>query len=96
MSMVRTAVVQGAVTAMALQPRTRRTFHSSNVLKLLVTIGGFENRTLRLNHPGHKLSAKYHHRSNMICIWKPHSQPFSSKLQKLPPLGNYPTTFPLP
>jgi hypothetical protein len=51
MSIVRTAVVQGAVTAMSLQPRTRQTFHSPNVLKSLVTIRGFENQTLRLNHP---------------------------------------------
>jgi hypothetical protein len=49
MSIVRTVVVQGGVTAMSLQPRTRRTFHSPNVLKSLVTIRGFENRTLRLN-----------------------------------------------
>jgi hypothetical protein len=48
MSIVRTTVVQGAVTAMSLQPRTRWTFHSPNVLESLVTIRGFENQTLRL------------------------------------------------
>jgi hypothetical protein len=50
MSIVRTAVVQGAVTAMSLQARITKTIHLPNLSKSLIAIRGFERRRLRLNH----------------------------------------------
>jgi len=50
MSIVRTAVVQGAVTAMSLQPQLMRILHTPNLLESLEPLMGFESWILQLNN----------------------------------------------